>query len=298
MSVFRAHLHTALLCATLVGATHPTALAAQSVVLRDSAQHELRLDRPAQRIVTLMPSLTETVCALGECARLVATDRYSDWPAAVRSLPKAGGLDDAQIELIVSLAPDVVILAHATRVTERLRDLGVRTFDVQTTTYADIARNVTALGLLLGVPQRAVDLNREIERSVAETAADARDRLHGRSPRIYYEIDTGPYAAGPQSFIGELLSRLGARNILTADLGPFPKLNPEYVVRENPDVIFVSATELSSLSRRPGWDEIRAIKENRLCPIDAPARDTLARPGPRVADGMRTMAQCLVRVAP
>jgi iron complex transport system substrate-binding protein len=278
----------------------PTALvfADGPIVLRDSAGHELHLDHSPQRIITLMPSLTETVCALGECALLVATDRYSDWPASVRRLPKTGGLYDAQIESIVSLKPDVVILAHAARVTERLRALGVPTFDCQTGAYADILRTVSALGILLDVPDRAAALNSNIEHAVDAAAEGARLALHGRTPLVYYEIDNGPYAAGPASFIGELLARLGARNILTPDLGPFPKLNPEYVVRHNPDVIFISPKEAPTLEQRPGWDQIRAVKEKRVCSFAPGLRDTIMRAGPRVAEGLQAMAECLSQVAP
>jgi cobalamin transport system substrate-binding protein len=284
--------------AALVIAVIPVAFADGPIVLHDSVQHELRLERPPQRVITLLPSLTETVCALGECARLVATDRYSNWPASVQSLPKAGGLDDAQIEFIVSLKPDVVILAHATRVAERLRDFGLTTFDVETWTYADIERTVTTIGALLGVSEKAAALNWDIERSVNTVAAAAKAQLRGRSPLVYYEVDSGPYAAGPQSFIGELLTRLGARNILTPQLGAFPKLNPEYVVRHNPDVIFVSPKEAPDLDHRPGWEHIRAVKEKRLCSFEPEVRDTIVRPGPRVAEGLRALADCLDRVAP
>jgi len=284
--------------AALFGAMIPMAFADGPIVLRDAEQHELRFERPPQRVVTLLPSLTETVCALGECARLVATDRFSNWPASVRRLPKAGGLEDAQIEFIVSLKPDVVILAHAAQVTERLRDLGMRTFDVETWTYADIERTVTTIGALLGVPEKAAVLNRDLERSVHAVTAAAIAQLHGRSPLVYYEVDSGPYAAGPQSFIGELLARLGARNILTAELGPFPKLNPEYVVRHNPDVIIVSPQDAPNLDHRPGWEDIRAVREKRLCSFEPEVRDTIVRPGPRVAEGLRAMADCLGRVAP
>jgi iron complex transport system substrate-binding protein len=284
--------------AALFGALIPMAFADGPTVLRDAERHELRFERPPQRVVTLLPSLTETVCALGECARLVATDRYSNWPASVRSLPKAGGLEDAQIEFIVSLKPDVVILAHTAQVAERLRALGMTTFDVETWTYADIERTVTTIGALLGVPERAAVLNRDLERSVNAVTAAAIAQLHGRSPLVYYEVDSGPYAAGPQSFIGELLARLGAQNILTPELGPFPKLNPEYVVRHNPDVIIVSPEEAPNLERRPGWDLIRAVKEKRLCSFEPEVRDTIVRPGPRVAEGLRAMADCLGRVAP
>jgi iron complex transport system substrate-binding protein len=291
-------LMTLLGLAALIGAAGPIAFADGPIVLRDAAQHELRLEHMPQRIITLLPSLTETVCALHECARLIATDRYSDWPDSVKTLPKTGGLDDAQIELIVSLKADVVILAHAARVTDRLRELGVPTFDVETHTYADISRTVSAIGNLLGVPNQAVSLNRDIERSVASVAESAKHGLHGRTPLIYYEVDSGPYAAGPQSFIGEMLARLGARNILTPDLGPFPKLNPEYVVRHNPDVIFVAPKEAPNLDHRPGWDQIRAVKEKRICSFAPEVRDTIVRAGPRVAEGLQAMADCLSRVAP
>ena len=96
----------------------------QAVVLRDDLQHAVTFDRAPQRIVSLLPSLTETICALGACSRLVATDRYSDWPVEVRALPKTGGLEDAEIEGIVRLAPDLVLLSRTQRITDRLHELG------------------------------------------------------------------------------------------------------------------------------------------------------------------------------
>jgi iron complex transport system substrate-binding protein len=268
------------------------------LIFHDASDKELRLTHYPKRVITLMPSLTETVCMLGECARLVGTDRYSDWPASVQALPKAGGLDDAQIELIVRLEPDVVLLAHSARVMERLRQLGVPTFELKTDTFDDIAATVSAIGGLLGVPERARDLNGQLERSLDAVARDAKRDLRGRSPRVYFEVDSAPYAAGPGSFIGGMLSRLGARNILTADLGPFPKLNPEYVVQRDPDVIFVSENAAPTLAARPGWDTIRAVKERRFCSFPRAIGDTVVRAGPRVAEGLQAMADCLVRVAP
>jgi iron complex transport system substrate-binding protein len=111
-------------------------------------------------------------------------------------------------------------------------------------------------------------------------------------------VDRAPYAAGPQSFIGEMLARLGARNIVTPDLGPFPKLNPEYVVRHDPDVIFVGSVEASLLAQRPGWQAIRAVREQRVCSFVSEVNDQIVRPGPRVAQGMQALADCLQRVAP
>ena len=306
----RVPLAAALLAAAAVLAAHGTASAASSdapasahpdsppgIVVRDDSGRELRLAHPAQRIVSLLPSLTETVCALGACGRLVATDRYSDWPPEVRSLPKAGGLD-AQVEEIVRLRPDVVLISRSQRITDRLQELGVQSMALDTQSFEAIAREITLIGRVLGLPDRAAALNREIDREVRTLSAAARSRRHGPGPSVYVEVDPAPYAAGADSFIGEMLTRLGARNIVTPDLGPFPKLNPEYVVRHDPDVIIVTGAEVPLFAGRPGWDRIRAVKERRVCSFAPEVRYTIVRPGPRVADGMQALEACLERVAP
>jgi len=280
--------------ALLLGAAAP----AMSLVLRDDLKRTVDFAHPPLRIVTLLPSLTETVCALGACDRLVATDRYSNWPAHVQSLPKAGGIDDAQIELIVSLRPDLVLISSSQRVTDRLQDLGLVCFALSTDSYPDISHTVRTIGAILGVADRAQRLDEAIARDVRQIGAQAMARRGGDGPSVYFEVDGPPYAAGPSSYIGELLTRLGARNIVTPNMGAFPQLNPEYVVRHDPDVIFVSPAELAHLAERPGWDRIRAVREQRVCAFPAAVRDSIVRPGPRVADGMRAMADCLARVAP
>jgi iron complex transport system substrate-binding protein len=284
--------------ALLVCAFVTAAVAAAPIVLFDSAHHEHRFEHPPERIASLLPALTETVCELKECHRLVVVDRYSNWPKSVTVLPKAGGLEDVDVEQIVSARPDVVLLGDSPRVVERLRSLGLVVFQLETQTYADIGRNVAVIGAMLGVPERAQRLNRQIERSVEEVAAATRTRLHGHAPLVYFEVDPAPYGAGPQSFIGWMLGRVGARNILPADLGPFPRLNPEYVVRANPDVILVSTADASPLVHRPGWDRIRALREGRICTFRPEMRDTIVRPGPRVAEGFEALSACLLRMAP
>lgn len=277
----------------------PPAVAAQPYSVRDDLQREVRFEAPPRRIVSLLPSLTETVCALQECERLVGTDRYSNWPAQVADLPKMGGLDDAQVELIAALRPDVVLLSRSARVTERLAQLGIPTFAVETNTYPGIARTIQRLAEVLGVPDRASALTRQLQEEVDTVArASNRRRAARPAPSVYFEVDAASVAAGEASFIGELLSMLGARNIASAALGPFPRLNPEFVVQRNPDVIFVSPQQAATLAGRPGWDRVRAVREQRLCSFSPQVRDTIVRPGPRVAEGMRALADCLDKVAP
>jgi len=274
------------------------AAAAGALVLRDDLRRSVDAPNDPRRVITLLPSLTETVCALGACDRLVATGRFDDWPPEVVKLPKVGGLDDVNIEQIVELHPDLVLYSNAQRVGARLGELGIAAFALETDRYADIGRTVRIVGRLLGVPARAAALNARIRREVAQVRAEALAARHGAAPRVYFEVDPAPYAAGPASYIGELLAMLGARNIVGADLGAFPLLNPEYVVRRNPDVIFVAPADAPHLADRPGWAGITAVREHRLCSFSRKTRDLIMRPGPRVAEGMRAIADCLEREAP
>jgi iron complex transport system substrate-binding protein len=271
---------------------------AAGFALRDDLQREVTFAEPPRRLVTMLPSLTETVCALDACDRLVGTDRFSNWPAYAAGLPKAGGLDDAEVEMIVSLKPDLVLLSRSQVISGRLAELGVSSFVLETRSYADIARTVRIVGAILGLPERAARLNQTIAAAVRDAAESRAQRNHASDPSVYFEVDGGPYAAGSASFIGEILNVLGTHNIVTPELGPFPKLNPEYVVRHDPQVIFTSPAAAAHLAERPGWGRIRAVREHRVCSFPPAVSDTVERPGPRVAEGMRAMSDCLERVAP
>lgn len=267
-----------------------------AATFEDDLGRTVTLKAPPARVVTMLPSLTETVCELGECARLVATDSYSNWPASVLALPKVGGLDDASIEAIVALHPDLVILSRSQRTTSRLEALGVPYFVLESQTFADIARNTAVVASLLGVAVRADALNGKRQMAIDAIVASAQ-RTGAAAPRVYFEVDSAPYAAGASSFIGTLLARLGAINIVAPELGPFPKLNPEYVVRQNPDVIMTLPSNAGRLIDRPGWSSIRAVRERRICSFAPADRDLITRPGPRIPEGMRLLADCLKRAA-
>ncbi len=264
---------------------------AAGVNVVDDRGVSVSLSAPPSRIVTLLPSLTETVCELGACSRLVGTDRYSNHPAAVRSLPKTGGLDDANVEMIVSLRPDVVLLAVSSRVIDRLEGLGLKVVALEPKTYEDVRRVAGKVSQVLGQGQAGERLWARLEAQVAEAARSVPASARGLS--VYYEIDSAPYAAGESSFIGHTLSRLGAVNIVPVKLGPFPKLNPEYVVRADPQVIMVSAKGALDLSSRPGWSRIRAIKSGHVCTFSGEQGDVMSRPGPRMGEAARIMADCL-----
>ncbi|MDO8778976.1 MAG: helical backbone metal receptor [Burkholderiaceae bacterium] len=266
------------------------ASAAQALQVTDDRGVTVSFAQPPQRIVSLLPSLTETVCELGQCQRLVGVDRYSDFPRSVRALPQVGGGLDPNIEAIVALKPDVVLMATSSRAGERLQALGLKVVALEPKSHADVRRVLEKIGQLLDVPD-AQRVWRVIDAAVSAAAQSLPASV--KQTRVYFEVNRGPYAAGEASFIGETLARLGAKNIVPASLGPFPKLNPEYVVRANPDVIMVGDRNYAGMEGRPGWPGIRAIKERRLCVFSVAQSDVLVRPGPRMAEGARIMAQCL-----
>jgi iron complex transport system substrate-binding protein len=264
---------------------------AAEIVLRDDGGTVLRLAAPPQRIVSLLPSLTETVCALGAGTRLVGVDRYSNWPASVSALPQLGGLEDAQVERIVSLKPDVILAAKSARVIERLRSLGQRVVVLESQTHADVRRTLALLGRLLGTPDAAEAVWSGIEKDLVAAAARVPPSLRGL--KVYFEVAPDPYAAGAGSFIGETLARLGLGNAVPRELGPFPNLNPEFVERAQPDIVMASDRALRSMAGRPGWQALRALPR-RACGFDTAHYELLIRPGPRMGEAARVLADCLV----
>lgn len=264
---------------------------AHAVEVTDDRGVTVSFAQPPQRIVSLLPSLTETVCALGQCARLVGVDRYSNHPASLAKLPQVGGGLDPNIEAIVALKPDVVLMATSSRVGQRLQSLGLKVVALEPQTHADVRRVIEKVGQVLGV-NNAQSVWRTIDAATSAAAQSIPKSM--ANTRVYFEVNPGPYGAGEASFIGETLTRLGVKNIIPAKLGLFPKLNPEFIVRANPDVIMTGQRSIDSMGQRPGWASLRAMREQRLCVFTTEQADALVRPGPRMAEGARLMAQCLL----
>jgi iron complex transport system substrate-binding protein len=114
---------------------------------------------------------------------------------------------------------------------------------------------------------------------------------------VYFEVSPAPYGASESSFIGEMLQRIGVRNILPASLGPFPQVNPEFVVRAQPDVIMAGDSSRANILQRPGWSRLPAVREDRICVFPPEQADIVVRAGPRMAEGARLMVACLNRVS-
>ena len=266
--------------------------AAQAIVLRDDRQVDVTFTKPPQRIVSLLPSLTETVCALGQCQKLVGVDRYSNWPESIAKLPRMGGGIDPNIESVVAAKPDLVLMATSARGAERFASLGLTVLALEPRSHADVQRVMRIVAQALDVSLSESDRVWHHIDAAVDAAAQSIP-AQGKGQRIYFEVSRAPYGASESSFIGETLQRLGARNILPASLGPFPKINPEFVVRAQPDIIMVGDSNFADMTTRPGWQNMRAMRTQRVCHFRPEESDVLVRAGPRMAEAARLMAKCL-----
>jgi iron complex transport system substrate-binding protein len=269
---------------------------AHAVTVLDDRQQKVQIAQAPQRIVSLLPSLTETVCALNQCHKLVGLDRYSNWPESVKLVPRVGGGLDPNIESIVALKPDLVLAAGSTRGADRLQALGLNVLRLEPRNHADALRVWRTVAKALHVP--AADSDRVWQGIQAGVQAAVQSLSPAaRQQRVYFEVSPAPYGASESSFMGETLSRMGVANILPASMGPFPQVNPEWVVQARPDVIMAGDSSRASMLQRPGWSRLRAMQGQRLCVFKPDESDMLVRAGPRMAEGAKLMADCLNRAA-
>jgi iron complex transport system substrate-binding protein len=183
-------------------------------------------------------------------------------------------------------------MATSGRGAERFTALGLTVLAFEPNSHADVQRVMHLVAQALGVsPQESDRVWRRVE--AAMQAAAQSIPASARAQRVYFEVGTAPYGASESSFIGETLQRLGARNILPAALGPFPKINPEFVVRAEPDIIMVGDSNWTEMASRPGWQNMRALRAQRVCHFTPHESDILVRAGPRMAEGAQLMAKCL-----
>ena len=266
-------------------------LSAAQTVVRDDSRRDIIMSTPPQRIVSLLPAITEMVCELGACERLVGVDRHSNHPASVLALPRLGGMDDTPLEALIKLQPDLILVAASARVLPRLQKMGWPVMVFEPRDQADTDRMGQALSrALTGRDQAWSDYQQRQQRAWDELAAQVKPAWRGA--RVYVEVGEGPYVAADNSFIGQGLRRLGLHSAVSGQWGPFPRLNPEWVLRHPPDWIVLGQTARAPATR-PGWEHLPTLQNRRVCVLSAAQMDTLVRPGPRLHQGMAAILACL-----
>ena len=278
-----------LLPALLLAATTSAAATTYPLTLTDDLGRRVILRAEPRRVVSVLPSTTETLCALGLCERLVGVDDYSDFPASVSKLPKVGGLYNPNIEAMVALKPDLVVVSKYGKLAESLAAAGITVLAINPETYDEVFSKTLVLGRVMNREAQAKTLVIQMRRDIAKIEILTKNAV--RKPTAYYEVDPTPYTVGPNSFIGVLLGKAGAVNIIPASLGDFPKISPELVVQQNPQLIL--GVDLATARARPGWANIAAVKSGRVTAIvpGSALDNLLTRPGPRLPLALAALAK-------
>lgn len=251
-------------------------------------EHSQLQRREPRRIVTLLPSFTETAFALGLGQRVVGIDDYSDYPLAAQRLPKLGGGYDPQLERVLSLRPDLVLLPRDSLALTALSGNGIATFAADPHKLVEVFEVIEHTGALLGRKAEAQALTTGMKHELELLEASVN---HVPKVSVYYELDATPFSVGPDSFIGAMIQKAGGINIVPAELGDFPKLSPELVIAKNPSVI-IGAT-LEQVRARPGWERIAAVQTGRVSTWSPDEDHLLSRPGPRLPLALRALIRKL-----
>jgi iron complex transport system substrate-binding protein len=267
------------------------------ITLIDDGGRTVTLPRAARRIVSLVPSATETVLALGAGDRLVGRTRF-DRDSAVAALPVVGGGLDPNLESMVELAPDLVVSWFSEEkpdTRKRLDAAGIASLSLSLEDTTDAFRAVTMLGQALDLSAGADSLLRRLRDSLADTR-----RLAARQERrrVFYVVyNDPPMTMGPATFIAQILDLAGGENIFADAATNWPTVSLEEVVRRDPDVVVLPVGEmpartLGRLRTEPGWRELRAVR--RGCVVQVVA-DVVNRPGPNIAQAAEQLRVAIHR---
>lgn len=250
---------------------------------------------PAARIVSLSPSTTETLFVIGAGDRVVGRSRYCDWPPEVLKLPQIGGYVDPSFEAILALRPDLVTGARGpagAAMSERLDARGIATFLPQTESLAQIDAMILGLGERTG---RAKEAKATVDALHGRVAAVEKAVASKPRVRVLLVFGLQPLSvAGPQGFADEMIRRAGGDNVVTEG-GGYPTIGVERVMTLDPDVVVNAAIAEAHGKERiggdtPGWGKVRAVTAGRVVPV---TDESVLRPGPRVGDGLATLARAL-----
>ncbi len=271
----------------------PTAAtAAFPATVTDFQNRSVTVPRRPERIVSIGPSITEFLFALGAGPRVVGVDDFSDEPAAANQIDKVGGIK-VNFEKVVSLKPDLVLSVKFSDGTiEKLASAGLLVLVVDPQSAGDVARTAILLG-------RAVGSDGEtMARDIQKRVDDVRTKTSSATtkPRVYHEIDasdpTKIFTVGPGSYIHDLIEIAGGVNIAARATSAYPQLSAEEILRSDPEIIVLAAADYSAkpdqVAARAGWSAISAVKNKRIVTI---APNLINQPGPRVGEAAEAYAK-------
>ena len=262
-----------------------------SIVVTDDLDREVRLERIAKRIVSLAPSNTEMLFALGLAEQTVGVSELCDYPPQAATKERVGSFATPSVEKIVSLKPDLVLAAslHKT-VGEQLVELGIPVIVLHPESIQGVLDNADLLGRVTGTARGAADLKRQITADISAVDKRVMTLTSAQRPLVYYEVWSNPImTAGPNTFIHELITRAGGVNLGATATTDWPTLSLEELLSRQPQVMFYGhATETAEqIKRRTDWGSIPALRDGRVYLVDA---NLIERAGPRIGQALRLLS--------
>jgi iron complex transport system substrate-binding protein len=251
------------------------------------------------RIVSLAPSVTEMLFELGVGDSVVAVTDSCDFPPEAQCIERVGRLGTPNMERLLAIAPDLVVAAGFERneIVRALRDSGIRVLEVKIRNIEEVFQALRQVGQEVGKPERAEEVVAEMHSGLSAVAEMTRDVPAESRPRVFVELWDDPLTtAGGDSFLDDVIARAGGVNVAHSLPQPHPRVSAEKVIEWDPDVIVVAhmtrgGDGASLLAARIGWSKIAAVRRGRIV-RDLPP-DLILRPGPRLVDGVKALAQRL-----
>ena len=271
-----------------------------SITLTDGLGRSLTLEGPPQRIVSLAPSNTEILFAIGAGQQVVGRDEFSNYPEDALALPSVGGSwGNYNTEAIVELNPDLVLAAEINppELVESLEKLGLTVYLLPNPTDIDGIYQIMETAALLTWRQAETTILVQSLKERVEAVTNQTSGLTDR-PAVFYELDStepnAPYTAGAGTFVELLIEMAGGTNIGNAMDSPWAQISLEQLVVLDPDIILLGDSAYGvtpeSVGARAGWESISAVANARVYPFDD---DLASRPGPRMVDGLEAMARLI-----
>ncbi len=277
----------------------PTDQAAPAIEMTDDLGNTVVLPTYPQRIVSLAPSITESLFAIGAGEQVVGRDSNSTYPPEATALPDIGSLwQEVPLENILALEPDLVIAAEiiAPEQVQQMQDAGLTVFWLANPKDFDgLYRNLRVLAQLTGHEAEAEDLIAGLQSRVDTVTALTRDIPEDERPVVFYELDASdpaaPWTSGPGTFLDAAITLAGGRNAGAGLEGEWAQMSLEALLAINPDIIVLADAPYGvtpeSVAQREGWSTLRAVQEGRVYPFDP---YLLSVPGPRMVQGLETLA--------
>jgi iron complex transport system substrate-binding protein len=258
---------------------------------------DLTLTTQPMRIISLSPTATEMLYAIGAGAQVVAVDDYSNFPAEAVALGTALSGYEPNVEAIAGYTPDLVIVAYdAGGIVDQLKSLSIPVFmAAAATSFEDVYSQIEQLGALTGNLENAVQLSGQMQTDIAAAVAEV--QLPTTPITYFHELDNTLYSATSNTFIGQVYGLFGLKNIADGviDGNDYPQLSAEVIVKANPDIIFISHSETPEVvAARDGWGRLKAVTNNQVIALPA---DIPSRWGPRIVEFVKVIRDAIALVA-